>query len=163
MSFYSALILAANEGVRVPTPEAVRALFEELGLLDPGARFPGIGDLTPAVTALFEDPAAAAENRHFFCPDSISFATQIHIEGPDMDYTGPGCAVLIHGNGYFFPWELTDIRDRVINTPLLRNLRRAVGGRFGGRFVYPPGREADLRERRIDGEDGWVWFGSESM
>jgi hypothetical protein len=163
MSFYSSLLLAANAGVRVPTPEAVRALCKELGLIDPEARLPGIGDLHPAVTALFADPAAEAENWRFFCPDSIGFDTELHIEGPDMDYAGPGCAVSIHGNGYFFPWELKDFRERVVNTPLLRDLRREVQKRFGGRLVYPPGAEADLRTRWIDGDDGWVWFGSESM
>ena len=79
------------------------------------------------------------------------------------DYIGPGWCVTIHGNGYFFPWELTDLRDRAIRSPALVRLREAVQTRFGGRFVFPPADEELLRSRLIDQAGGWVWFASESM
>ena len=85
------------------------------------------------------------------------------MEGPDDAYDGPGWAVGIHGNGYPFPWEVTDLRDRVVRTPKLRALRHAVGERFGGRFVFPPAAESFLRERLIDTDGGWAWFISESL
>src|SRR5690242_5178895 len=105
MSFYSALVLAANEGARVPSAEEVQALFGELELLERTRAGDSFGNLARDITALFKDPAAMAVNPSFFCPDSISFHTELEVYGPDVDYTGPGCCVCIHGNGYFYPWR----------------------------------------------------------
>jgi hypothetical protein len=163
MSFYSALVLAANDGVQPPTPEAVRSLLGELGLLDPQHADDRFGNLAAHVTDLFRDPAARAENDRFFCPDSIGLKAEVEVQSPDDDYTGPGWCVTVHGNGYFFPWERADLRDRVVRSPALARLREAVEERFGGRFVFPPADEELLRARLIDGAGGWAWFASESI
>jgi hypothetical protein len=163
MSFYSALVLAANAGARAPSPHAVQALFLELGLLDPAKAGEPFGNLAGDVTDLFADEGARAANDRFFCPDSLSFDAGVEIEWADGDYAGAGCSVRIHGNGYFFPWAVADLRDRAIRSPKLRRLRQAVQERFGGSFAFPPAEESALRQRCIDGENGWVWFASESL
>src|SRR5262245_795374 len=108
MSFYSALVLAANDGVP-PTPDSVRSLLGDLGLLDPRFANDEFGNLADHVANLFDDPAARAENDRFFCPDSIGLWSEIEVQSPDGDYVGPGWCVRVHGNGYFFPWDLTDL------------------------------------------------------
>jgi hypothetical protein len=163
MSFYSSLVLAANEGVRPPTPEAIRSLLGELGLLDPRSADDEFGNLAAHVADLFRDPAAHAENDHFFCPDSVGLLAEVTVQSPDGDYTGPGWCVTVHGNGYFFPWELADLRGHAIRSPALARLRDAVEARFGGRFVFPPADEELLRARLIDWAGGWAWFASESV
>lgn len=162
MSAYSALILAANEGLRKPSPGQAISLFDELGLLRPDGREDPFGNLADDITALFHDPAAQAENRRFFAPDSIGIADGVEVGGPDCEYRGRGWSVRIHGNGYLFPWDLNTVRTRVlINTKLVR-LRAELERRFGGRFQFPT-RRTELRERLIDLGDGWAWFLSESM
>ena len=163
MSFYSALVLAANDGVRPPSPAVARSLLDELGLLDPANADAEFGNLAGDITGLFADEVARAGNDRFFCPDSIGFAPEIEINAPDGDFEGPGWCVQIHGNGYFFPWDAPVLRERVVRSPKLLQLRQSVGERFGGRFVFPKSDESLLRERWIDGEDGWMWFASESM
>src|SRR5687767_7319779 len=118
MSFYSALVLAANEGVRVPSVKEIDGLFRKLGLVKHHAT-DTIGNLADDIRGLFNDPAAMAENDRFFQPDSISFDAGIHIEGPDGDYQGPGWCISIHGNGYLFPWEIETLGERVVRTPKL--------------------------------------------
>lgn len=163
MSFYSSIVLAANEGVRPPTLEAAHALLGELGLLDPRKANDEFGNLADQVTALFRDPGALAENDRFFGPDSIRLSEGIEVLSPYGDYTGPGWSVVIHGNGYFFPWGLSELRDRAVRSPALARLRAAVEERFGGRFVFPPADAELLRARLIDTAGGWAWFASESM
>ncbi len=162
MSFYSSLVLAANDGVP-PTPAAVRSLLDELGLLDPCRDGDEFGNLAGHVTALFADPAALAENPRFFCPDSVGVRQEVQVLSDDGGYTGPGWCVNIHGNGLFFPWEPADLRDRAVRSPALARLRAAVEERFGGRFVFPSADEEFLRSRLIDGAGGWAWFASESV
>lgn len=163
MSFYSSLVLAANNGVQPPTPAGLRSLLGDLGLLDPQHADAEFGNLAAHVTDLFRDPAARAENDRFFCPDSIGLLAEVEVMSPDGDYTGPGWCVTIHGNGYFFPWELSDLRDRVVRSPALSRLWAAVEEQFGGRFVFPAADEELLRSRLIGGSGGWAWFASESM
>ena len=163
MSFYSALVLAANDGVREASPDALRLLFRELGLLVPAPPEHGFGNLADDITALFEDPQAKAENRYFFCPDTIDFFAGVEVEGPDEYYAGPGWSIRVHGNGFLFPWDLNVVRERVVCSPKLVALRRALQDRLGGRFAFPPQDEGFLRERLIDGAGGWVWFASESV
>ena len=166
MSFYSALVLAANTELRDPTPEKARALFGQLGLLRPDAPDygleHGLDNLAADITALFDDRAAQDQNKHFFTPDSIGLFEAVEVTGPDCDYTGKGWSVRIHGNGYLFPWDLDAVRARVIATPKLARLRIAMREQFGGRFRWPL-RGRTLRDRLIDGESGWVWFMSESL
>jgi hypothetical protein len=163
MSFYSTLVLAANHGVGQPSPDVVCSVFRELGLLVPVPAEHGFGNLADDIIALFEDRQAQAENRRFFCPDTIDFGPGVQVEGPDGDYAGPGWSVRLHGQGYLFPWEISIVRERVVRTPKLVALRAALQDRLGGRFIMPPTDAAFLRERLIDGEGGWAWFVSESM
>jgi len=163
MSFYSALVLAANDGVRPPSPAAASCLLDELGLLDRANADAELGNLASDITDLFADEAAKAENDRFFCPDSIEFAASVEIDAPDGAFEGSGCCVRIHGNGYLFPWDATTLRDRVTRSPKLLRLRQVVGELFGGRFVFPAADDSLLRLRWIDGEEGWMWFASESM
>ncbi len=162
MSAYSALVLAANDGLRGPTHDQARALFEELGLLDPVNRDDDFGNLAGDITALFDDAAARVENDRFFVPDSICLASKVELLGPDEEYRGAGCCVRIHGNGYFFPWDAAKLRSRVLSAPKLVRLRAALLERFGGRFRLPKKR-AELYERLLDDGGGWLWFASESL
>lgn len=166
MSFYSAIVLAANTELRDPTPENARDLFNQLGLVRSDAPEygleHGLDNLAVDITALFDDRDALDQNRHFFAPDSISFREGVEVEGPDCAYTGKGWQVRIHGNGYLFPWDLDAVRSRVTSTPKLARLRIAMHERFGGQFRWPFRKRA-LRDRLIDGESGWVWFMSESL
>lgn len=157
MGFYSAVQLVANRVERVPTAEEVDALIDEAGLRDPIR-----GYLSPDLYAVFEDAEARAENNHFFAPDSFGFAESIQVYWWDGDYTGPGYSITISGNGYFFPWELHDLRDRFLLLPNLARLRQLVNERFGGGFAFPAHTEYPIRERLMSDESGWVWFGSES-
>jgi len=163
MGFYSSLILAANEGVRVPSAEEVQVLFAELGLIEPERASLQFGNLADEIIALFKDEEARKVNESFFCPDTISFHDKIEISDPDDDYDGKGWCFSIHGQGYFFPWDRDAIRSRVLQTPKLTRLREVLAERFGGRFVFPRKKEALLSKRLIDGTDGWGWFTSESM
>ena len=95
-------------------------------------------------------------------PDSISFHNEIVIQAWDGDFLGPGYTVEISGYGYFWPWDVGALRDRVVRSPKLQRLRQAVQERYGGRFVFPATEESMLRERWIDGKSGWLWFASES-
>jgi hypothetical protein len=163
MSFYSSLVLAANEGVRPPKPGEVRELLAGLSLIDP--QDPGADDFTVAdsVGALFRDPAARAENDRFLFPSGIGMQAGVEVMTPDGTYEGPGWCVQVHGYGYFFPWELSDLRDRAIRSPILSGLRAAIASNFGGRFVFPAADEKVLRSRLIDGAGGWVWLASEDV
>lgn len=163
MSAYSALILAANQGVRPPTPEEARALFLEVGVLDLHNADEEFGNLATQVGELFDDADARSQNDGFFAPDTISLASDIDLLAPDGDYSGPGWCVRIHGNGYFFPWTLAEVGERATRSPILTRLREAVEARFGGRFVFPTADEEFLRERLIEHAGGWAWFGSESL
>ncbi|MBX9623111.1 MAG: hypothetical protein K2X82_04785 [Gemmataceae bacterium] len=179
MSFYSSLVLAANDGVRRPSGEEVTAVLAECGLHGPqygqwgfeDPPNPGTemawGGLADHISDLFSDPAAAAENDRFFTPDTVGYyagAEGVQVHSPDGDYIGPGWSINISGYGYFFPWEFADLRDRALRTHALARLKATVQERFGGRFVLPPGEDGDLlRSRLIDGVDGWLWFACESM
>lgn len=165
MSFYSALVLAANTDLREPSEDAIRSLLMELELLDLSDPYPGFDTLVPGIRKLFDDAEAQAENPHFFRPDSISFGNEIEIANPDAAevFTDKGYCLRFHGNGYPYPWALETIRERVIRTPKLERLRAVLQERFGGRFVIPRRADSILREAWIDGSDGWMWFCSESM
>ena len=162
MGAYSALVLAANRGVRPVTPDEMLLLCEDVGLLAPSRRDTNVGNLSPDITALFSDSAALADNNRFFCPDSISWGRDIEILSPEDDFVGRGFRVSIHGNGYFFPWDAGELRARVVSHPKLVHLRRALQARCGGRFGLP-WRSKNLRRRLVDGEGGWAWFMSESL
>lgn len=166
MFFYSALVLAANTELRNPTPERARVLFDQLGLIRPDAPDYGVehglDNLAADITALLEDHAAQNENKNFFAPDSIGLYEKVEVQGQDCGYTGKRWSVRIHGNGYLFPWDLGTVRARIIANAKLERLRIAMREQFGGQFRWPFRRRA-LRERLIDGEDGWVWFMSESL
>ena len=166
MSFYSALILAANEGIQVPSPEAVRLILTEVGMVEPSdGEDDEFGNLTAHVKDLFRDPAAQAENDRFFRPDSIGLSEGVEVSSPEGDelYDGPGWSIHLHGQGYLWPWDLATLRDRVARTPALVRLRSAVEAEFGGRFVFPPTERAFLRSRLVDDSGRWLWFASESM
>jgi hypothetical protein len=163
MSFYSALVLAANDGIRKPSREAIQSLLGELGLFEPGRFDDEFGNLAHEVIGLFADEEARAANDDFFRPDSISYSNEIEIQAPDGDFTAQGCSLQIHGYGYFWPWDMGTLRARVVHTPKLQRLRQAVQERYGGRFVFPAAEESMLRERWIDGDSGWLWFSSESL
>ena len=162
MSFYSALVLAANHEVTPPTPGQVAAVLAELRLIKPNPYGFDHDNLADDVSDLFNDPEACAENRRFFAPDSISFDDHIEVEGPDCAYAGAGWAVRIHGNGYLFPWEISDVRSRVLTNEKLKALRATLNRDFGGTFRLPSG-VPELRDRVIDGEDGWTWLLHESL
>jgi hypothetical protein len=155
MSFYSALVLAANAGLRDPSRHEILELFEELALFDSKKTKDEFGNLANDISELFLDEEAKRQNIHFFCPDSICFATKIEIHGPDGDFIGDGGSIRIHGNGYLFPWNLQALRDRVIRTPKLQCLRHEVQKRFGGRFVFTTQDDPMLSGRWIDGNNGW--------
>jgi hypothetical protein len=114
MSFYSALVLAANTELRSPTPEKARSLFEDLGLLRPdvpeyGVEH-GLDNLATYIAALFDDRAAQNANNHFFTPDSIGLFEGVQVEGPDCGYTGKDgrCAFMemaISSRGISTPFE----------------------------------------------------------
>jgi hypothetical protein len=163
MSFYSSLVLAANDGVRTPEPGEVHALFVQLGLIDPIDSERGGCTVSDAVSNLFLDPVARAENDRFFSPSEIEWSEEVNVMHPDGTYEGLGWSIRIHGCGYFWPWELTDLRDRVIQSPILTRLREALEGRFGGRFVFPAADAELLRSRLIDGSSDWVWLSSEDV
>ncbi len=60
-------------------------------------------------------------------------------------------------------WELQDLRERVVCTPKLLSLRQLLQDRYSGQFVFPKEDESLLRERWVDGEEGWTWFMDESL
>ena len=163
MSIYSALVLAANEGVEPISPHDFRNLLNGLSLIHPEATDDDWGNLADNVVDLFRDAEAQTANDRFFRPQSISLMEPVEIHAPDGDYSGPGWCVQIHGYGYFFPWELSDLQKRVVNTPALLALQTAVEQRFGGRFTFPETDESRLRARLIDGKGAWTWFASESF
>ncbi|MFO0796948.1 MAG: hypothetical protein U0804_05685 [Gemmataceae bacterium] len=164
MSFYSSLVLAANADVRAPQLGEVRDLLAGLGLIDAADSGPQDFSASDAVAALFRDAQARAENNRFFFPSAFSLSPDIEVNGPDDLYTGPGWSLHLHGNGYFYPWGLTELRDRVVRSPVLVGLRAAMAARFGGRFVFPTAGSELLRPRVIDGDDsGWVWLPSEDV
>lgn len=162
MSFYSSLVLAANDGVRPPRQGEVRDLLAGLGLIDPADPGPDDFAVSDAVAALFRDSAARAENDRFFRPSGIAMSQGVEVMYPDGTYTGSGWSLQIHGWGYFFPWGLADLRNRVVGSPVLSGLPAAFAAGFGGRFVFPAADEDVLRSRLIDG-GGWVWLASEDV
>jgi hypothetical protein len=161
MSFISAIVLAANRGVR-PSRAEIQTLFVDVGLLHSEHGDAEYSNLASDISDLFADAAAIGENDRFFCPDSIGYFESIEIFAENGVFEEPGWAIHIHGNGYFFPWSLDMLRHRIASSAKLCQLRKEVNIRFGGQFVFP---EVDgfIRERWIDGENGWVWFASESM
>ncbi len=163
MSFYSALELAANriEGV-VPCQDRFLELCREIGVVNANWNSE-FSNLAEDVGALFDDPEARAANTDFFCPDTISFSTRIQVLSVDDAYEGQAYCISIHGNGYFFPWTQTDLRNRVLSHPKLKSLRDAVQRTWGGGFHLPFRGRKFLRERRLSDDDGWAWFMSESM
>ena len=162
MSFYSELVLAANDGIAEISEEAVRAVFGEVGLLQAGREREKFCNLSDDITNLFCDEDARRQNTQFFCPDSIGFHRSIEIMGNDMYFKGSGYAISIHGNGYFFPWNADALRRRVVGYSKLRQLRKRLEEVCGGGFVFPKNKP-ELSERWIDGEKGWMWFMSESL
>ncbi len=164
VSAYSSLVLAANDGVWTPAPEVVREIFTAVGCVSSqtggGGKF---NNLSAHVRALFHDPTAIAENDRFFRPDSIGLSEGVEILSMDGCYDGPGWSIRIHGHGYFWPWELAELRERVVYSPALVRLRSAIERRFGGRFIFPSVEEALLRSRLVDDNGAWLWFASESM
>lgn len=157
MSFYSSLQLVANRVDRVPSQDEVFALIDRAGLRDPES-----GNLARDLSAVFDDAEARAENNRFFAPGDFGFEQQIQVIWWDGDYQGPGFSVSISGNGYFFPWELSDVRDRFLALPKLVRFRELVNEQFGGRFTFPDRLEYPLHERLLSDHAGWVWFGTES-
>lgn len=164
MSAYSSLVLAANEGIRTPAPEIVRGILTEVGIADirPG-RDDRFNNLSDHIKALFRDPTAYAENDRFFRPDSVGFSEGVRILSVDGCFEGTGWSLKIHGHGYLWPWDRTDLRERVVLMPALVHLRAAIERRLGGRFLFPPADEALLRSRLVDENGAWLWFLSESM
>ena len=162
MGAYAALVLAANRAMRPITADDMLLLCDDVGLLAPSRRDAAFGNLAPDITELFRDTSALAANDRFFCPDSISWGTDIEILSLEDDYVGSGFRVSIHGNGYFFPWGAGELRERVLSHPKLVCLRRELQARFGGRFGMPWWSKT-LRRRLIDGDGGWAWFMSESL
>ena len=163
MSFYSSLTLAANSGVKNFAADKVRVIFDKCELLNQTRGELEIGNLAVDITGLFDDPDAIRENPHFFCPDTISIGESVEISAIDGEYACVGWCVTIHGNGYFFPWNVATIRERVIQTSKLQNLQRLIETQFGGQFSFPESERHFLTDRRVHGRDGWVWFISESM
>jgi hypothetical protein len=159
---YSALVLAANSGLRSINPEKVRSLCEDLELIAPARRSVEYGNLAADISGLFDDSAAREENEWFFCPDSICCRDEIQILSYDGHYAGVGYCIRIHGNGYFFPWTADQLRARVLSHAKLVRLREELRARFGGRFRMP-WFSKNLKSRVIDAEGGWVWFMSESL
>ena len=162
MGAYSALVLAANSGLRSIAPETVRSVCEDLGLISPSMRGAEFGNLAKDISSLFDDSAARKENERFFCPDSICWRTEIEIQSIDGDYDGKGYCISIHGNGYFFPWTADQLRARVLSHPKLTRFREEMQSLFGGRFRMPWFSKTPS-SRAIEGEGGWVWFMSESL
>ncbi len=163
MSFYSSLVLAANTGVRNISPASERSLCRKVELLRSDGNDLEIGNLAEDEVILFNDAHALHENSHFFCPDTISFHESVEIDAYDGEYSGFGWSITIHGNGYFFPWDAATIRERVIRNIKLQNFKHFVEAEFGGFFTFPDSDLIFLRERWVDGTDGWIWFISESM
>ena len=157
MSFYSSLELVANWVERAPTDDAVWEIVEAVGLRDPAT-----GWLSPELHAVFQDAAALAENPRFFAPDSLGFRDRIQVMWWDGLYEGPGYSFGIHGNGYFFPWELSEVADRFLALPKLVEFRRRMHSAFGGGFRFPDDPESSVHDRQLSDSNGWVWFGSES-
>lgn len=157
MSFYSSLDMVANRVDRVPTSAEVFALLDATGVRDLAT-----GHLAPDLAAVFHDEQARAENNRFFRPGELGFAEQIEVIWWDGSYQGPGYSISISGYGYFFPWELADIRDRFLALPKLVRFREKVNERFGGGFTFPDDLEDPLHERLLSDQSGWVWFGTES-
>jgi hypothetical protein len=162
MGAYSALVLAANRGVRRLKPKDLNALCEELELIPPDRRHLEFDNLSRDITALFRDDEARKENEWFFCPDSICAMRNIQIMSPEEDYDYAGYCVRIHGNGYLFPWGVEELRSRVVSHPKLVRLRDELQSRFGGRFQVPWWKKM-AHSRVIAGEGGWMWFVSESL
>ena len=163
MAIYSCLVLAANVEVRPPSPSAFRTLLSALNLLDGESTKEDHGNLADHVGALFHDAEARAENDRFFFPNGIGHLEELEIQSPEGDYFGPGWCIDIHGWGYFYPWSLADLRDRVTNSPSLVRLKQAVEREYGGWFVFPTADEKLLRSRLIDASGEWAWFASESF
>jgi hypothetical protein len=157
MSFYSTLSLVANRVDREPTEEQVFTLIDEADLRDPHS-----GYLARDLYAVFDDPEARVENPRFFAPADFGLWDHIQVIWWDGVYEGPGFSVTISGNGYFFPWELSDVRDRFLALPKLVRFRQLVNERFGGGFTFPDRLEHPLHERLLSDPNGWVWFGGES-
>lgn len=161
MSFYSSLILAANDGVATVAKSEVIKLLANLGLTVPGVD-DDFNNLAEDVCNLFSDESARAENERFFCPDSISFEDKIAIYSlQDDGYDGPGVCVEIHGYGYFYPWINSKIH-RVVQAQKLSQLREALSQCFGGRFVIPSAQHDYLQSRLIGDNKNWTWFISET-
>jgi len=163
VSSYSTLVLAANVGVVAPSATAIFSLWKELGLLHSERGNDEFGNLAEDLSAIFDDDSASAENEHFFCPDTISFAASIEVLSNDGIFEGSGWSVCIHGNGYFFPWDRELLCQRFLRSPKLIRLQAEISESFGGRFVFPKPNNQFLRDRWLDGDIGWMWFASESM
>ncbi len=137
MSFFSNLILAANQDVKVPTPAEMEEVLELAGLLRPlELRRPSF-NLSDDITALFNDEEARQKNDCFFTPDAVGSYEGIHIQSPEEEYEGEGFSIGIAGYGYFFPWSNADLRERILPHPKLIKLAELAQSRFGGRFEQP--------------------------
>jgi hypothetical protein len=148
------LVLAANEGAGGANLAVVERLLNEAGLLKRMNAPKGLFNLSDDVVNLFSDADAQRQNSDFFHPDSICFCDEIHISTCRL----VGCCVRIHGDGYLWPWDVNEVRERVIRTPKLLGLQELISRRLGGTFVFPGWEERKLRERFIEGGTGWAWF-----
>ena len=163
MSFYSSIIFAANTAVRATDPPVMQSVLSQIGLLELDSNFPHLKPVANSVSQMFRDSSALRLNPNFFCPDSIGFNTRFEIIAEGGDYSGEGFSISIHGNGYFYPWEFSDLQERILGSTVLQALSRILPELLGGRFDFPPTKESFLRSRMIVRQNGWAWFASESL
>ncbi len=162
MAFFAYLTLAANRDFRTPSSDELNAVFDAVGVSKPSEYSHGGYNLHGDITAIFDDAVAKQKNDRFFCPDSISGHAGINVTDFDGEYEGPGFSVVICGNGYLFPWENEDLRQRVLSHPKLAKLAATIQQTFGGRFERPND-DAELWDRMIiDASTGWAWLRHES-
>jgi hypothetical protein len=163
MSAYSFLCLVANNGFQSPSAGDLQKLFTETGLLHPERADRQFGNLTPEFWSYFNQLPERAQNDRLFRPDTISGHGRIELHDIDGDYAGPGYAIRISGEGYFWPLATSDLQQ-IVKHPKLHKMAFEAASRFGGGF-HPPrfrGKKV-LKKTLIDSSGPWHWFGSQSV
>jgi len=165
MGFYSSIILAANHGVKSLTDGVADRLLVECCLVEPDLKGDFGHALAQDLMSVFQSADVLSENDQFFCPTNVMFGRQIEIMHPEFEqaYGAAGWSFQFHGSGYFFPWTMADIQSRFTQHEKVLRFRELLWQRVGGRFEISKTDAAILTETWIDGREGWMWFGSQSM
>ena len=124
------------------------------------------GSLAPGVTLAFDDPAAKAKNTRFFVPDMVGLSNKLQILDVEDEWETYGIKVSLHGNGYLFPWTMSEVKVVIQGQPILQDLAKRLDRLIQVPPWSPPRKHRPLLEKWstwTPGSSGWTWAISQSF